>query len=121
MMGALVTFIAKVEGVVKEKFSGAEPQTLTFFAPPPNKSSWRRHCSFEANLNLLASSFEANVKRVNGLLHILLHFLLTPENSNCACLFHLLQLLLHKCVPGYNDVTGASYLSDDVGVASYIR
>ena len=34
MNGALVTFIAKVEGVVKEKFSGAEPQTPTSFAPP---------------------------------------------------------------------------------------
>ena len=35
MKGVLVTFIAKVEGVVKEKFSEAEPQTPTF--PPPNK------------------------------------------------------------------------------------
>ena len=35
MKGVLATFIAKVEGVVKEKFSGAEPQTPTFFAPPP--------------------------------------------------------------------------------------
>ena len=43
MKGALVTFIAKVEGVVNEKFSGAEPQTPTFFAPP-NKNFWRRHC-----------------------------------------------------------------------------
>ena len=34
MKGALVTFIAKVEGVVKEKFSGAPPQTPTSFAPP---------------------------------------------------------------------------------------
>ena len=34
MKGALVTFIAKVEGVVKEKFPGAEPQTPTSFAPP---------------------------------------------------------------------------------------
>ena len=34
MKGALVTFIAKVEGVVEEKFSGAEPQTPTSFAPP---------------------------------------------------------------------------------------
>ena len=34
MKGALVTFIAKVEGVVKEKFSGAEPQTPNSFAPP---------------------------------------------------------------------------------------
>ena len=33
----LVTFIAKVEGVVKEKFSGVEPQTPTSFAPPPIK------------------------------------------------------------------------------------
>ena len=41
MKGALVTFIAKVEGVVKEKFSGAPPQTPTFF--PPNKNSWPRH------------------------------------------------------------------------------
>ena len=37
MKGALVTFIANVEGVVKEKFSGAEPQTPAFFAPPPIK------------------------------------------------------------------------------------
>ena len=37
MKGALVTFIAKVEGVVKEKFSGALPQTPTYFAPPPLK------------------------------------------------------------------------------------
>ena len=35
MKGALVTFIAKVEGVVKEKFSGARPQTLKFLPPPP--------------------------------------------------------------------------------------
>ena len=34
MKGKLVTFIAKVEGVVKEKFSGAPPQTPTVFAPP---------------------------------------------------------------------------------------
>ena len=35
---ALVTFIAKVEGVVKEKFSGAEPQTPTqHLLPPPIK------------------------------------------------------------------------------------
>ena len=34
MKGALVTFIAKIEGVVKEKFSGAPPQTSTSFAPP---------------------------------------------------------------------------------------
>ena len=34
MKGALVTFIAKVEGVVKEKFSGAPPQTQTFFSSP---------------------------------------------------------------------------------------
>ena len=34
---ALVTLIAKVEGVVKEKFSGAPPQTPTYFAPPPIK------------------------------------------------------------------------------------
>ena len=46
MRGALVTFIAKVEGVAKEKFSAAPPQTPKFFAPPPpNKNSWRRHCS----------------------------------------------------------------------------
>ena len=38
MKGALVTFIAKVEGVVIEKFSEALPQTRTFFAPPPIKS-----------------------------------------------------------------------------------
>ena len=37
MKGALVTFIAKVEGVAKEKFSGAEPQTQASFAPPPIK------------------------------------------------------------------------------------
>ena len=37
MKGALVTFIAKVEGVAKEKFSGAQPQTPTSFAPPPIK------------------------------------------------------------------------------------
>ena len=37
MKGALVTFIAKIEGVVKEKFVGASPQTPTFFAPPPIK------------------------------------------------------------------------------------
>ena len=34
MKGALVTFIAKVDGVVNEKFPGAPPQTPTFFAPP---------------------------------------------------------------------------------------
>ena len=34
MKGALVTFIAKVEGVVNEKFSAALPQTPVFFAPP---------------------------------------------------------------------------------------
>ena len=33
MKEALVTFIAKVEGVVKENFSRAPPQTPTFFAP----------------------------------------------------------------------------------------
>ena len=43
MKGALVTFIAKVEGVVKEKFSRAAPQTPTVFRP--NKNTWRRHCS----------------------------------------------------------------------------
>ena len=32
--GALVAFIAKVEGVVQEKFSGAPPQTPFLFAPP---------------------------------------------------------------------------------------
>ena len=37
MKGALVTFIAQVEGVVKEKFSGAEPQTPTVSTPPPIK------------------------------------------------------------------------------------
>ena len=37
MKGALVTFIVKVEGVVKEIFSGAPPQAPTFFAPPPIK------------------------------------------------------------------------------------
>ena len=37
MKGELVTFIAKVEGVVKEKFSGAPSQTPTFFGPPPIK------------------------------------------------------------------------------------
>ena len=42
MKGALVTFIAKVEGVAKEKFSGAEPQTPTPFAPA-NKNSWRHY------------------------------------------------------------------------------
>ena len=35
MKGALVMFIAKVEGMVKEEFSGAEPQTPTIFCPPP--------------------------------------------------------------------------------------
>ena len=44
MKGALVTFIAKVEGVAKEKFSAAPPQTPTSLAPPPNKNSWRRYC-----------------------------------------------------------------------------
>ena len=34
MKGALVTFIAKVEAVAKEKFSGVKPQTPTPFAPP---------------------------------------------------------------------------------------
>ena len=34
MKGVLVSLIAKVEGVVKEKFSGATPQTPTIFAPP---------------------------------------------------------------------------------------
>ena len=38
----MVTFIAKVEGMVKEKFSEAEPQTPTFL--PPNENSWQRHC-----------------------------------------------------------------------------
>ena len=33
MRGALVTFIAKVEGVVKEKFSGAPPENPALFAP----------------------------------------------------------------------------------------
>ena len=33
MKGALVTFLAKVEGVVKEKLSGAEPQTPTSCPP----------------------------------------------------------------------------------------
>ena len=37
MKGALVTFIVIVEGVAKEKFSGAGPQTPTSFAPPPIK------------------------------------------------------------------------------------
>ena len=41
MRGALVTFIAKVEGVVKEEFSAAPPQTPPFC--PLNKNSWRRH------------------------------------------------------------------------------
>ena len=36
MKGVWVTFIAKIEGVVNEKFSGAPPQTPTFFAPPIN-------------------------------------------------------------------------------------
>ena len=31
---ALVASIAKVKGVVQEKFSGAPPQTLSYFAPP---------------------------------------------------------------------------------------
>ena len=31
---ALVASIAKVEGVVREKFSGAPPQTPSHFAPP---------------------------------------------------------------------------------------
>ena len=44
MKGALVTFVAEVEGVVKDKFSGAPPQTPKFFVPPPNKNSCRRHC-----------------------------------------------------------------------------
>ena len=35
MKRALVTFRAKIEGVVKEIFSGTPPQTLTFFTPPP--------------------------------------------------------------------------------------
>ena len=35
MKGALVTSIAKVEGIVKETFSGAPPQTPTIFYPPP--------------------------------------------------------------------------------------
>ena len=34
MKGALVMIIAKVEGVVKEKFSGAPPQIPTSFALP---------------------------------------------------------------------------------------
>ena len=37
MKGALVTLIAKVKGVVKEKFSAAQPQTPAVFAPPPIK------------------------------------------------------------------------------------
>ena len=41
-MKALVMFIAKVRGVVKEKFSWALSQTPAVFAPP-NKNSWRRH------------------------------------------------------------------------------
>ena len=32
-----VTFIAKVNGVVKEKFSGPPPLTPVVFAPPPIK------------------------------------------------------------------------------------
>ena len=38
MKGALVTFIAKVEGVVNEKFSGAEPQTLTLLPTPSQEN-----------------------------------------------------------------------------------
>ena len=35
MNGALVTFIAKVKGVVEEKFSWPPPLTPVVFAPPP--------------------------------------------------------------------------------------
>ena len=38
-----VTVIAKVEGVAKEKFSSAPPQTTKYLAPPPNKNPSRRH------------------------------------------------------------------------------
>ena len=37
MKGALVTFRAKVKGVVKEKFSAAPPQIPPVFAPLPIK------------------------------------------------------------------------------------
>ena len=37
MKGALVTFIAKVEGVVKEKFSGAPPRPRPRHFLPPKK------------------------------------------------------------------------------------
>ena len=37
MKGALVTFIAKVEGVVKETFYGLRPRPRHFLPPPPIK------------------------------------------------------------------------------------
>ena len=42
MRGALVTFIAKVEGVVKENVLRLRPKPRFFC--PLNKNSWRRHC-----------------------------------------------------------------------------
>ena len=42
MKGALVTYIAKVEGVVKKIFWGRAPDPDLFY--PPNKNSWQRHC-----------------------------------------------------------------------------
>ena len=37
MKGALVTFIAKVEGVAKEKFLGLRPKSRHLLPPPPIK------------------------------------------------------------------------------------
>ena len=37
MKGALVTFIAKVEGVAKEKFLGLSPRPRLLLPPPPIK------------------------------------------------------------------------------------
>ena len=47
MKGALVAFIAKAEGVVQEKLSGALPKTPSYFAPPiKNPGGATEHCPF---------------------------------------------------------------------------
>ena len=64
MKGALVMFIAKVEGAVKEKFSGAPPQTLTF-PPPPIKIPGG-----------------ATVANVDKIVILTMHYLKTLPNSS---------------------------------------
>ena len=72
MKGVLVTFIAKVEGVAKEKFSGAEPQTLTSFAP--NKNSWRRYC-MRGKCFFPAPFLLDRIYRISSIISRGLHFL----------------------------------------------